>query len=892
LCDHIETEEKIPEFLAVSGEAGRLIWAFDWATTRLGSIHDWPRSLIFAVGLVLRAKLPMVLLWGQDRYMIYNDAYADFVGSCHPGLLGGKLCDRWPEAAGFLENAVREGLGGSALAYPDQEFTRVRNGRLELGWMSISTTPVVDDSGAQAGLVAIVVDTTQRVCADRLNETGRRRLAQMFAQAPSFMALLEGPQHRFESVNASYLKLIGYRDVLGKTVEEALPDAVAQGYLDLLDRVFTTGEAVNFSGARFNVQPVPGGAVEERFVDFLYQPLSNADGAVSGIFVTGVDVTARAQAEAALVDMAMTLERRIEDRTEELFAQEALIRTFFDHSSECHVVFAIDDHGGFRYEEANPATLSLYKRERHEVIGRTIDEVFGAEAGEVIGRILTECMKDGRPRRYQRRFGDAVIEGVATPVPHQAGGKQRVLVSAHDISEKAAQEAALLAANRRLEQMASTDSLTGLPNRHLLGARLAEAIKQSAAADAGVTVLYIDLDRFKPVNDLFGHAIGDTLLVEVAARLSACLGEADTLARLGGDEFAIILPQSRPIQAALVTTRIMDAMATPFDLQDHQLEIGVSVGIAQYPQDATTGPDLLRCADIAMYRAKDEGNTFCLFQDKMDAELHDRRTLEQDLRGAILRSELELYYQPLANCLTGELTGFEALLRWNHATRGQIAPGAFIPVAEETGLIVPIGYWVLQTACREAACWPPHLRIAVNLSPLQLRQRNLPDEVGAILADTGISAARLELEVTEGILIDDPDRAMAILSALKAQGIQISLDDFGTGYSSLSYLMRFPFDTIKIDREFIGGLGKEPQADAIVESVAVLAHRLRLAVVAEGVETEDQLHLLQARASTTVQGFLIGRPVPGKRLAALIAGWNGFGGRAGAAEVVCGVTGR
>jgi diguanylate cyclase (GGDEF)-like protein/PAS domain S-box-containing protein len=517
--------------------------------------------------------------------------------------------------------------------------------------------------------------------------------------------------------------------------------------------------------------------------------------------------------------------------------------------------------------------------------GTYIDDL---KRGETV--VIPDVRQDPRTAHclpvHQARGTGAILD---IPITEEAGVVAIIYVREHRPREWSAEEIGFarevaermrmamrtLLLRRRSEaemrHLARHDALTGLPNRLLLSERLTDAINRADLAEPGVTVLYLDLDRFKPVNDLFGHAIGDRLLVEVAARLQTCVRESDTVARLGGDEFAIVMPKLAPALAIPVAERIIGAVSKPFDLESHQVEIGVSVGVSRYPQDAVTGEELLRCADIAMYRSKDEGNTFRLFEDKMDAELHDRRALERDLRHALARSELELHYQPIADCSSGKLAGFEALLRWNHPTRGTVSPGAFIPIAEETGLIVPIGRWVLQTACREAARWPEPLHIAVNLSPVQFGQRNLPEEIRAMVAGANLCPARLALEVTEGVLIDNPDRAMTILSALKAQGIQISLDDFGTGYSSLSYLRRFPFDTIKVDREFTFALGAEKQASAILEAVGVLARGLDLAVVAEGVETEEQLRSLRSQGCTYVQGFLIGRPIPRGQVSKVVA---------------------
>ncbi|MGI4976139.1 MAG: EAL domain-containing protein [Janthinobacterium lividum] len=436
------------------------------------------------------------------------------------------------------------------------------------------------------------------------------------------------------------------------------------------------------------------------------------------------------------------------------------------------------------------------------------------------------------------------------------GGPARA-VSLRDLSERRAGEA-------RMRHLAHHDALTGLPNRLMLDERLSGALAEARHHGYGVAVLYLDLDRFKPINDLLGHAAGDRLLVEVAARLSAMLRAGDTLARLGGDEFAVVLAAcDEPGSSARLAQRIVEALSQPFDIEGRQASVGGSVGVAVSPRDGTDGATLLRLADIAMYRAKEEGRgTFRMFEAAMDEQLRDRRTLEADLRRAIAAGEMEVQYQPIVGCADGVVLGFEALVRWNHPGRGRIAPGDFIPLAEECGLIVPLGLWVLETACREAAGWALPLRVAVNVSPAQFHHQDLSRQVAAILAASGLAPSRLEIEVTEGLLIDNPHRALSILSEIKARGVRLSLDDFGTGYSSLGTLQRFPFDKIKIDRSFVQGLGRNRQAEAIVRAVIAMADSLGLTVTAEGVETGEQLSLLQAQRCDQVQGYLTGRPLP------------------------------
>jgi diguanylate cyclase (GGDEF)-like protein/PAS domain S-box-containing protein len=420
-----------------------------------------------------------------------------------------------------------------------------------------------------------------------------------------------------------------------------------------------------------------------------------------------------------------------------------------------------------------------------------------------------------------------------------------------------------------LRALAYHDPLTGLPNRRLFAELLEAAIDRSSRSGEAFMVAYFDLDGFKLVNDLFGHSIGDRLLIDVGARVGPALGKGEVLARVGGDEFAMLLvgtesepgtvgPVARAAAALTSVYTIERPHSTPL-----KIDVTASIGIARYPDHGQTGEALLRCADIAMYRAKADGAAKCrVFQAAMDVELKERVQLEYDLRQSVERNELVLFYQPQVNCHTKALEGFEALLRWNHPVRGLLPPAQFIPIAEETGLIVPLSRWVLETACREAATWPAHLRIAVNVSPLQFRQTDLPGQVGAILAATGLAGERLELEVTESVLLEGERHAIDTIMALKAQNIRIALDDFGTGYSSLSYLQRFPFDTIKIDKAFVTDLGNDPQADAIVEAIIMLAQSLDRAVVAEGVETELQMQSLQAFGCNDVQGYLIGRPAP------------------------------
>jgi len=378
----------------------------------------------------------------------------------------------------------------------------------------------------------------------------------------------------------------------------------------------------------------------------------------------------------------------------------------------------------------------------------------------------------------------------------------------------------------------------------------------------------IDLDNFKIANDTHGHAVGDAILREIALRMSQAARQGDFLARLGGDEFAIIMTQMQQANdAAILSRRIRDSVIRPYQIQGHQIVTDISIGISISPIDGTEPDELLKNADMALYGAKADGRgTYRFFELEMDARMKARRELEMDLRKALVNKEFELYYQPLVNLQTNDITAFEALLRWTHPTRGMISPADFIPIAEETGLIIPLGEWVLNTACGEAVSWPDHIKVAVNLSPTQLTNRNLVEFVKNALAHSGMDARRLQLEITETVLLQNTFATLERLHELRKLGAQVALDDFGTGYSSLSYLRSFPFDKIKIDRSFIQDISNGAEPLAIVNAVAGLAKCLNMISTAEGVETQQQMDTVQSIGCTEVQGYLFSRALPAKEI--------------------------
>ena len=415
----------------------------------------------------------------------------------------------------------------------------------------------------------------------------------------------------------------------------------------------------------------------------------------------------------------------------------------------------------------------------------------------------------------------------------------------------------------KIEYMAHHDALTDLPNRVLLNDRLEQALCQVQPGEM-IAIHHLDLDQFKAVNDTFGHPCGDRLLRIVAERLRRLIGETDTIARMGGDEFVIVQAMiADPTEATSLAQAVIDGLSEPYDLDGQQAVIGVSIGISVGPGDGSSPDKLLRNADLALYRAKSDGRgAFRFFELAMDLQMQTRRVMEQDLRKALPSGEFELHYQPVVNLASKEISGFEALIRWNHPAKGLISPAAFIPLAEEIGFIVPLGEWVIRQACATAALWPDDLHVAVNISAIQFRSPGLMQVIVGALAASGLSPTRLEIEITESVLLHNKDATLAVLHQLRALGIRIAMDDFGTGYSSLTYLQSFPFDKIKIDRSFVKNITEDSSSLNIVRAVAALANGMGMTATAEGVETAEQLHSIASEGCTEMQGFLFSKPLP------------------------------
>jgi diguanylate cyclase (GGDEF)-like protein len=465
--------------------------------------------------------------------------------------------------------------------------------------------------------------------------------------------------------------------------------------------------------------------------------------------------------------------------------------------------------------------------------------------------------------REKLNFTIELQDGRVIEVVNQPTADGGWVATHEEITERKRSEA-------RIAYLAHHDVLTGLPNRAAFNECFATTLERAKRSGEQFALVCLDLDRFKCVNDLFGHVIGDALLCEVAKRLKAIIGGA-FLARIGGDEFTVLVTGTQlPNATARLTERIVTALGDGILVDGRKLTASASVGVAIYPNDATDGEKLICNADAALYRAKAEGpGSYRFFEPEMDRQLRESREIQHDLMSALEKGEFRLVYQPEA-LIDGTVIGFEALVRWHHPIRGLIPPSAFIPLAEDGGLIIPLGEWILRTACRKAASWKSNALLAVNLSPAQFRHGDLPGLVHTVLLETGLSPSRLELEITESVLIDDFGRAQAILRRLKTLGVKIAMDDFGTGYSSLSYLQSFPFDKIKVDRSFVSDLETNNNNAAIVRAVITLAQSLNLPVLAEGVETEAQRLILSQEGCDQIQGYLIGKPLPIQNYEAIV----------------------
>ncbi len=775
----------------------------------------------------------LVMYNPAGELVVYNDRFVDIYGlpaeQIKPGISIRRVLELRTAAGTFFEDIdtyIDELRSKMNAGEPLTKIARLGNGR---------TYCVTNRPTGNGAWVATHEDITERRRDEEELQQTRNMLRAMVENIPESLVVKDATTRKYVFVNRAGEKLFGVQKghFIGKSCDDIFPEPESMRVRARDEEAIRSGQFTIESREVVTIAGRERDVVSKRVV------IAAKDGTPEYILNVIEDVTEQRRGERELERARNMLSAVVENIPEMLVVKEAKTG---------------------KYIFVNRAGEELLGASRDEMIGKTTDEIFDKDQADVILARDREALRTGQmkvdfhvTRTLDGRLRDVASTRVA--IGGKNGEPEYLLTVIEDVTERKRNES-------RIAHLAHHDPLTDLANRASLNARLAETVERAAAADTQFALLCVDLDRFKEVNDLYGHAAGDNVLLELARRMRDAVGDA-FLARLGGDEFmAICVEGTMPEAATALAQRLVEAVSEDIDCDGRKVRLGMSIGIAMYPADGTDAVALLRNADAALYRAKAEGRSAVkFFEADMDRMLHDRRALQADLALAVSRNELQIYYQPQAR-VTGQVIGFEALLRWDHLRRGFVPPDTFIPLAEESGLIDQIGEWVLREACREAASWRKPLQIAINLSPVQLRRQELVPIVHSILLETGLPPERLVLEITEGALMDDYSRAVSILRRLKALGVRIAMDDFGTGYSSLSYLQSFPFDKIKIDQTFIANLERNAQSAAIVRAVLGLGRSLDLIVVAEGVETQAQLAILRSEGCDEMQGYLIGRPQP------------------------------
>ncbi len=702
--------------------------------------------------------------------------------------------------------------------------------------------PELDEKGRATGVIGVAHDITERRRAEEALLESQRALETLVSNLPGFAYRCHNDRDwMMEYISAGVEEITGYSPAEFTSGARGFNDVI---HYDDRERVW---EAVQ-------------SAVEQQENYRLEYRVVARDGTEKWVWEQGQAILDDAGDVVALEGFISEITER--KRAEQSLAEsEERFRDLFDNARDG--IFTFDFNGALVAANQRFVELSGYTR----------DEVFAAGAAQLIPPEEHAAAAHGVSRVYRGEAGSfevnirckdgslRPVDVAARVVTDKSGAPVLIQGIARDITERKQAE-------ETIRRLAYHDALTGLPNRALMEDRLGVALAQARREGKALALMFLDLDRFKVVNDTLGHSAGDRLLEAVAADLCTIVRDGDTIARIGGDEFTVILPAVDGLEDATeVADRILECLRRARMIDGQEFRTTASIGLTMYPDDGGDAATLLRNADTAMYRAKDKGrDNFQLYTSSMNEWVLERLSFENDLRHALEREQLRVFYQPILDADTGTLTGAEALLRWRHPVRGMVPPDSFIPFAEESGLIVEIGLWVLREACEQTRRWRQSgrhlLRVAVNLSARQLQQEDLVERVTEIIAETGVSPRQVQLEITEGAVLRDEDRIIVTLHALRDMGIEIALDDFGTGYSSLTYLKRFPINAVKVDRSFVRDLERDPSDAAIVSTVVAMAENLRLKVIAEGVESEGQLNFLRERGCDEFQGYLVSPAVP------------------------------
>jgi len=826
-----------------------------------------PDGLLHA--LTDSCEVGVILVGGDRRVLLWNAWMAKASGIPGEWALGNTLAGLFPQLAGSrIETAVDQALSSGMAALLSSTLNKTlfpllheghQPGRFEAMQQVVAVKPLAGDGGRIC--LVQVSDVTNMVHREtqlrqqaramealaesyRLSELHNRAIVDHTADA--IMTFCE--DGAIGTYNPAAERIFGYAppQIVGKKISVLIPEMKGEAGRVRGDEYM--GERREVLGMRRGGDAFP-----------LELSLSAMELGGQRLFVAiGHDITQRKQADA------------------DLKSQKEWLTTLINAMPD---LICFKDAEG-RWLVANEFYLDITGLSGIPYQGRTNFELANLSRGQadyLLGASATDerAWQAGKPLAYERVVpipdgGSKVFDALKIPLFHPDGSRRGLVLVGRDITER--KQAAA-----RIQHLAHHDSLTGLPNRVLFQERLKGAMAQAKRGGHRMALMFLDLDKFKDINDTLGHHVGDLLLKAVAKRLLRCVRETDTVARLGGDEFAVMLTNLGDAQGAgTVAEAIIATVADPFGIDAHEVLTSASIGITVYPDDADDSDQLLKNADMAMFRSKAEGrDRYHFYVAEMNAEVQARKVIERDLRAALGGEQLEMHYQPLIEIRTGEVVGCEALLRWKHPERGWVSPADFIPIAERTDIIGPLGRWILHRSCMQGSNWAaeglPPLKIAVNLSPAQFKHhQNLVSMVADILAQTGFPADQLQLEITEGIAMQNIDATLEVLRQLRAMGVVISIDDFGTGYSSLNYLKRFPVDKLKIDRSFVADIGLHPDNAAVVKSIVDLGHSLGTRVNVEGVETSEQLAFLVAHQVDEGQGFYFSRALPPDEFARLV----------------------
>ncbi len=817
----------IASFLVVCFLASVILWV----TTALRKArHANIRRAAFVTGALNNLTQGIVMIDSRKRIVFYNDRYLQIYGlsrsDIFPGMTGRELRELRARR-GLLEGSIDDYCQN--VRSPNGQVSELPDGRMIL---------VKQRDLPNGGMVSTHEDCTAQRAMSRELATTKNFLESVIDNIPVCVAAKSIEDGRYIFANRAFEQFsgLGRDQIIGATAREIYHPDAAEAVVEL-DRQVIKSES---GQTRTELSIEYKGA--NRLVACNRMIARNEHGEPEFLVSLFEDVT----------------ERR--SLSHEIQGTKKFLELVVDNIPVALIVKRLSDG---QYVLANRGVEATLHRRREDVIGQTIESIYNpADAKFILRQDEDAVRKKGivtEEHPIQTENGLRLFLTRRVTVLDDNGEPQYLIKTNEDITDRREAES-------RMAHMAYHDSLTGLPNRVAFLQALSQMIDACKDTGEEFAVLSLDLDRLKEINDVFGHDIGDRLLIEVSRRIEQ-VASGGVVARLSGDEFGLIIDGEQPAAARALVERLSQAMQREFVFDGRSLRMGLTTGVSVFPSNGRDAETLLTNADTALFRAKAKSRgSVNFFDNDMDQQVRDRRLLHQDLARAIRRGELSLHYQPLTRAhhqiSDDHVLGFEALARWVHPTRGFVAPGAFIPLAEESGLIVEMGEWILREACREAASWPKPLQIAVNLSPAQFMHGDLVGLVHSILLETGLSPGRLELEITEGVLIEDFDRGLALLRRLKALGVRIAMDDFGSGYSSLTYLQSFPFDKIKIDRAFVMNLGCNTQSAAIIRAMVGLGHGLGISIVAEGVETQEQLSFLADETCDQVQGYLLGKPGP------------------------------